>query len=142
MATQKGSYVTSALLNVLRGTAFPAVPAGFYLALFTTMPTKSDGTGAVEVSGGSYARVALSPVAGTWAAPALQADNVTELISNAAAINFTTATANWGTILGVGIYDASTVGNLWLYGTLATSVLVNSGTPFSFAIGALTPHDS
>jgi hypothetical protein len=142
MATQKGSYLTSAILSVLRGTAFPAVPANFYLALFTTMPTTSGGTGAVEVSGGSYARVALSPATGTWGAPALQGDNVTEQTTNTNAIAFATATANWGTVLGVGIYDALSGGNLWYYGTLSASIIVNNGTTFSIAAGNLAVHDS
>jgi hypothetical protein len=139
MATDFGKYVTQAILNVFRGTTFPSVPANFYVALLTTMPTASDGTGLVEVSGGSYARVAMATAAGTWVAPAVQGDSVTYLISNVAAVTFATASANWGTILGVAFYDASSgTTNLWGFGTLTTNQTVNSGSQFSFPIGNLT----
>lgn len=139
---QTGAYVTTALLNVQRGITFPTPPANFYLALYTTMPTKSDGTGAVEVSGGSYARQAIASATGSWSAPVLQADNVTELISTLATITFPTATSNWGTIAGVALYDASTGGNLWRYGQLSTAYIITSGATASFSAGALSSINS
>lgn len=50
-------YVAESNLNwVTGGVAMPALPSVF-LGLFTTAPTSDAGTGGVEVSGGSYARV-------------------------------------------------------------------------------------
>lgn len=100
-------YSGRKLLEHITGkTAYGALPTA-YVALFTTAPTAEDGTGAVEPSGGSYARVATSGVtwnAATGSAPAS--------INNAATITFPTATANWGTVVAWGLYDAASGGNL------------------------------
>lgn len=80
-----------------------------YVALFTTAPTADDGTGAVEVSGGSYARQATSVA--TWTA----ASAPPPLITNGAAIVFPTATADWGTVIAGGLYDAASGGNLLIW---------------------------
>lgn len=99
-------------------TGMPATPTAF-VALFTTAPTDDTGTGAVEVSGGSYARVTTT--AANWNTPsAISGSNPTETpntTSNAQALTFTTATANWGTVIAFGLYDALTTGNLlaWDY---------------------------
>lgn len=62
MAGYKSDYWADAVLNyALRGTAIPVLPASLHLALFTAGPN-SAGAG-TEVSGGSYARVALSRTA-------------------------------------------------------------------------------
>lgn len=59
--------------------------------------------------------------------------------SNNAAITFPAPTASWGTITHMGIYDASTAGNLLYWAALATSKTVNNGDAApSFAISALT----
>src|SRR5260370_3990249 len=126
MAMQKGKYLSDALLGVARGTAFPAVPASFYLLLYTTLPTKNDGTGGVEVAGNGYARQALAPSTATWGAPVTQGDNVTERIASAVTVTYPTDnTANWGTIAGAAIVDALTGGNLWWYGSLGPSQIIN-----------------
>jgi hypothetical protein len=54
-----------------------------------------------------------------------------------AAIEFPTAGSNWGTVTHVGVFDASTSGNLLVYGTLATSKLVESGDVFRIPAGDL-----
>lgn len=97
-------YSAKKVLELLTGKTPFATPT-CYVALFTTMPTDA-GTGGVEVTGGSYARVA---VAGLWNAASGSAPSQ---ISNASAIIFPTATASWGTVVGFGIYDALTSGNL------------------------------
>lgn len=81
---------STALLEHITGyTAMFAEPTA-YVALFTTAPTANDGTGAVEVAGGSYARVATTQgTSGTWGA-ASNTDPTT--LSNAQAITFPTAT--------------------------------------------------
>lgn len=113
-------YSATNWLNYITGkSAIPATPTAF-IGLFTTAPTSDSGvTGAVEVTGGSYARQSTS--AATWNAasnsvgsePSVTPANIT----NAAAITFPTATANWGTVLAFGLFDALTVGNLltWDY---------------------------
>ena len=63
-----------------------------------------------------------------------------EQISNAATITFPTPTANWGTITGIALYDASTAGNL-LYWVSITPQVINTGVVASFAANALKITD-
>lgn len=133
----KSDYAETAVLNsFFRGTAFPAVTGSVYVSLHTADPLDA-GTG-TEVTGGSYARVAVSRATGSWSAPADDGSG-NQQISNSAAVTFPTPSANWpGPITYFGIWDASTAGNLLYSGALGTSRTVNNGdTAPSFAIGAL-----
>lgn len=127
--------------HVFRGVSYTA-PTAIYTALFTAAP--SDAGGGTEVSGGSYARVNLAPSTTNWAStggattttnPSAGTSGTT---SNNAAITFPTATANWGTVTHVGIFDASTSGNLLFWGALTSSQVINTGGTFSFAISQLS----
>ena len=104
-------YWARQVLNHSTGkTAIASLPT-VYMGLFTAVGTDA-GTGFTEVSGGAYARAATSGA--TWNnAGASAPSNVT----NSGDIIFPTSTAAWGTLLGVGAFDASTVGNLlwWDY---------------------------
>ena len=116
-------------------------PTTLYVALYTANP--SDTGGGTEVTGGSYARVAvtssLANWAGTQAAASTTASSGTSgTTSNNNAITFPAPTANWGSVTGVGILDASTGGNLLFFGALGTAKTVNSGDPApSYAAGQL-----
>ena len=104
--------------------------ANVYFALYTTDPT--DAAAGVEVTGGSYARVAvactLANFAGTQAAASTAVSSGTSgTTSNNAAVTFPAPTANWGVITHVGVFDASTAGTLLLYGPLLASKTVNNG---------------
>lgn len=101
-------------------------PTTVYVALFNTLPA-GDGTGGTEVSGGAYARQAITYAAGTGGSPTS--------ISSSALVQYPTATASWGTIVGAGIYDALTGGNLLEMGPLATSKTVGTGDAFAFPVG-------
>lgn len=121
------TYLADKLLDhALGDTAYPLPTA--YVALFTTTPSMPTGSGGVEVSGGSYARV---PLAGRLAAAASGSK------SNSSQINFATATADWGTIAGVGVFDALTLGNLLIAGPLSVSKPVLNGDTFDLPIGDL-----
>jgi len=117
-------------------------PATTYVALFTANPT--DTGGGTEVTGGSYARVAVTSSLANWAGTQAAASTTTSsgtggTTSNNAAITYPTPSANWGTITGVGIFDASTTGNLLIWAPLTVSKTVNNGDPApSFAAAALT----
>jgi len=117
-------------------------PANVYVGLFTANP--SDTGGGTEVSGGSYARVtvasALTAWAGTQAAASTVASSGTSgTTSNNNAITFPTPSANWGTVTGIGIFDATTTGNLLFWAPLTVSKTINNGDPApSFAAAALT----
>lgn len=117
-------------------------PATLYVALLTAAP--SDTGGGTEVTGGSYARVAVTSALGAW--DNTQAASSTAVSSgtggttrNQAAITFPAPTANWGVVTHVGIYDASTGGNLLVWSALTVSKTVNNGDAApSFAANALT----
>ncbi len=82
-----------------------------FLALFTAVGVDA-GTGFTEVTGGSYARVSMAAAA--WNAAGASAPSTA---TNASVATFPAATANWGTVIAFGIYDASSAGNLlaWYY---------------------------
>lgn len=119
------NYLETALINgTLRGTSYTA-PSTVYVGLFTSDPT--DAGSGTEVSGGSYVRKAA-----TFGAPS----NGVSTIS--AAIEFTQATASWGTVTHFGIFDAETTGNLLYHGALTASKAIDTGDVFKFATSALT----
>ena len=130
MAQFKSKYAADAFLNWMKGTAFPASPANLYVALYTTTPTARDNTGGVEVSGGAYARQAIAAAA--WGAVSTSGSGLTaiEQIAQSGTITFPQASANWGTVVVMGLFDAVTAGNLIEYGDLTTSQVVNSGNTF------------
>ena len=125
--------ISTYLANALLGHAFDyasyTMPAP-YLGLFTTTPTMPAGTGGVEVTGGSYARQSLT--AG-FAAPSAGS------ITNVSTVTFPTPTASWGSVTGVGLFDASTSGNLlWAAPLAGGSVAVGSGVVVTVNGSALT----
>jgi len=93
-------------LDFMSGNNSAGLPT-LYAALFTTLPL-DDGTGGVEVSGTGYARVALSSSTFSLASGGAPATT-----TNASAITFPVAGASWGTVVGVGFFDAPTGGNYW-----------------------------
>lgn len=135
-------YLENKLVDhIFRGVSFTA-PAALHVALFTAAP--SDSGGGTEVSGGSYARAALSPSTTNWAATngATTTTNPSSgtggATSNNSAITFPAPTANWGTVTHFGVFDASSSGNLLVHGALTASKTVNNGDAApSFAISAL-----
>ena len=125
-------YVENQVLDhIFRGATFTK-PAGVFMALFTTAQDDA-GVAGVEVSGGSYARVDLSQgdasFLGTHGTATGASSGTTGTISNTADIVFPTPTANWGSIVGIGLYDAATGGNLLMHNTLTTPKTVNNGDP-------------
>jgi len=115
MAGSFSDYLEDKLLkHVFTNTAYTS-PTTLYLALFTTAP--SDAGGGTELSGSGYTRKSVAfTVSGT-----------TTLATNSAAVEFDAATGSWGTIVAVGIYDASTVGNLIAWSDLTTAKTIATG---------------
>lgn len=108
--------------HVLRTGSFTK-PTAIYVALFTTLPDEA-GTGGVEVTGTGYTRVQHGPSDATWAAPV----GGNGVFSNLGAIQFGSPTTDWGVIVGYGIFDASTEGNLLIAHLLTGGpITVNSG---------------
>ena len=96
-------------------------PATLYVSLHTADPT--DAASGAEVSGGSYARVAVGPSDATWSAP----DATGGVTKNVSDITFPAPTANWGTVTHAAVWDASTSGNMLVSAALTTSKTVNNG---------------
>lgn len=87
--------------------------ASRYLALFTELPDEVDGTGGTEVSAGWYARQLLS--AGDWSDDAPTSSGAI-VRRNDVPYTFSAVTGSNVTIVGWGIYDASSGGNLQAFG--------------------------
>lgn len=93
-----------------------------YLALYTSSP--SAGGGGTEVSGGSYSRKSITFGSITSGA-----------MSNTNTITFSgMPTAN---ITHFAIHDASTGGELKVYGALSSTAAIVSGDQVQFAIGSI-----
>lgn len=140
--TAMSNYLENKIVDlVLRGQAYTP-PATVYFALLTGAP--SDTGGGTEVSGGSYARVAvtasLANFAGTQSAGSTLASSGTSgTTSNNGTITFQAPTANWGVATHVAVYDAASAGNLLLWAPLTTSKTINNGdTAPSFAAAQFT----
>jgi len=121
-------YLEVKLLNLtLNGSAFTAVNNP-YISLHTSNPTDA-GTSSTEVTGGSYARVASSfaTASGTGGSVASDAD-----------ATFPTATASWGTVGWIGLWDAASTGNLLYHTALDAAKTIDSGDVFKIASGNLT----
>lgn len=140
-ATSLTDYYENKLLDDQFRTTAYTEPTTHYVSLLTA--ACSDSAAGTEVSGGSYARVAITKGDAAWkgshgsATGASSGTNGT--ISNAAAITFPAPTANWGTITHFAIDDAASAGNRLVCQSLTTSKTVNNGDAApSFAIDALT----
>lgn len=118
-------FLENAVLNhVLRNSPYTA-PTAVYVALFTAAP--SDAGGGTEVSGGAYARQAVTFGAASGGS-----------VTNSAAVNFPKATAAWGTVTHFALFDAATAGNMLVWAPLSASKAINTDDTASYAIGALS----
>ena len=113
---------TEILDHVFAGAAYTA-PSTHYLGLFTSAPGEAGG--GTELSGSAYARQSVAFTT---------SGNTT---SNNAAVEFPTATGSWGTVTHVGVFDASSSGNLMAYATLSSSKAIATGDVFRVPAGDL-----
>lgn len=134
-------YLENKLIDhVLRATSFTA-PATVYMSLHTG--TTTDAGGGTEVSGGSYARVAITAGVSTFKSTNGTTSGASSgtggVTSNANTITFPSPTGNWGACTDWGMWDASTTGNMLFHGTLTTPKTINNGDAApSFAVDAFT----
>jgi len=129
MAGSKSDYLENKLLDHVLGGADYTRPATVYVALYTVAPT--DAGGGTEVSGGAYARVAVTNNATNFPAASGGAK------SNGTEIIFPEATASWGTVVALAILDAAAAGNFLYWADLTTSKAIASGDTAKFAVGDL-----
>lgn len=117
------NYLETELLDhVFANNAYTS-PSTVYVGLFTSSPTDANSGTEVSTSGTAYARQSGSfTVSGNTA-------------TTSAAIEWPTATASWGTITHIGIYDASSSGNLLAWAALTASKTIASGDVFRIPAG-------
>lgn len=108
--------------HTFSNTAFTS-PSSVFVALYTVAPT--DSTTGTEVSGGGYARQSAAFTTTGNAA------------TNTSAIEYPTATGNYGTVVAVAILDASSSGNMLAYATLSSSKTISTGDVFRIPAGDL-----
>jgi hypothetical protein len=118
------NYTENLALKFLLTSTTATRPTAWYVALFTTNPT--DAGSGTEVSGTNYARTAVS-------------FSVTDdTATNSAAVTFTAAGSNWGTVSHIGVYDNSTGGNLLFHGSVTTAKQIDSGDTFTISTNNLS----
>ena len=123
--SQMSNYLENELLDHTLGTGSFTMPATIYLALFTSNPT--DAGSGTEVSGSGYARQAI-----TFGAAS------SGTATNSSQETFTASGGNFGTVTHIGIYDASSAGNLLVYGALTSSRTINDGESLIFEVGSIS----
>ena len=110
-----------------KGTRDFTSPANLYVGLFTAVSDGEAGT-VTEVSGNDYARTAVTFNTASGGSATNNGD-----------VTFPAANGgSWGTITHIGIYDASTAGNLLFYGALTASKTVDDGDIFQISDTNLT----
>lgn len=117
------NYLETELLDhVFTNSAYTS-PTTVYVSLHTANPDE-DASG-TEVSGGGYVRQSGSfSVTGNTA-------------TTTAAVEYPTATADYGTVTHVAIWDASTAGNMLAYAALTASKTISTGDVFRIPTGDL-----
>ena len=119
-------HAENLILNFLMTSGTATRTTAWYVALYTVAP--SDAGGGTEVSGNGYSRqtVAWDTATGTGGTT-----------DNTGAVSFTATGGNFGTIVAIGIHDASSGGNLLWHGALSANKTVNDGDTLEFAAGAI-----
>lgn len=129
MASFSDYYETHVLDHVLGKTSLSLVTP-IYLALCTVVPTDaSTGSTITEATYTGYARKSVA--ASDWNAAAAGQS------TNANAITFAACTGSSSTIIGWALCDASTAGNIIVWGTCTSTVISTTQTPATVAIGGL-----
>lgn len=123
----KSDYLENKVLDHCTGKTSFTKPTA-YVALFDGDPTDA-GSGGVEVSGGSYGRVATAGA--DWNAAS------GGVVTNATDLDFPTPTADWGDVTHFATMDASTAGHFLYIGALDNAKTIGTGDPVKFPAGEL-----
>jgi hypothetical protein len=133
MASGVTDFAQKKIANTLMQGASLGAPSTWYLALFTVAPTAAGG--GTEATWTSYARVAL-PNTSTYWTTAGGATTIT--VQNAGLIQFLSAGSGASaTVLGWGLFDAATSGNMWFFG-VTSSLSVTPGIIVQFGPNEIT----
>lgn len=119
------NYLETELLDhVFTNSAYTS-PTAVYVSLHTANPDEDASGAEVTTVGTGYARQA-----GTFSVTGNTA-------TTTAAVEFPTATADYGTVTHVGIWDASSAGNMLAYAALTASKAISTGDVFRIPTGDL-----
>jgi len=125
-------FLEDELLDHVFGAATYTAPTGVHIGLSTTAPN-DDGTNFTEPAQAlGYSRAEYSNNKTTWSTSSSGS------VNNAIALQWGSATGDWGTVSHFGIFDASQDGNLLAYGTLDTAKSVQNSDQAQFAAAQLT----
>jgi hypothetical protein len=117
------NYLETEILDFAFTTGTATRPTSWFIALYTAAP--GEGGGGTEVSGSGYVRQSVAfSVSGNTA-------------TNTAAVEFPTATGSYGTVSHVGVFDASSSGNLLAFSALNVSKAIDTGDVFRIPTGDL-----
>jgi hypothetical protein len=103
-------------------------PATLYVGLYSADPGDGE-TGGTEQVGENYTRQSI----------AFEATGTNGVFQNASSVAFPPATGDgWGTIGGIGIFDAASAGNMLFHGALVASKVIGAGDVFTLPAGNVT----
>jgi hypothetical protein len=120
----KSTYLDNTFLGIILRQQVFTPPVTVYVALYTVSP--GVGGGGTEVTGGGYARQAV-----TFTVP------VNGLCSNNVDVNFAVASADYGTVVAFALHDQPSGGNLLYFANLSTSRTVLTNDQVRFPTGQL-----
>lgn len=128
-------YAENKIADCIRGQGL-TLPGSWYAGLISSVSSEAS---PLELSGTGYARVAIARSLAAWAGTqgagtTLASTGTSHATSNNALVDFGTSGSAWGTAEYVGLWDASTAGNCWMY-LPVTPVVIGNGDPVSFAAG-------
>lgn len=129
MAGSFSDYLEDKVLkHVFTNTAYTS-PTTLYVALFTVAPSDTGGGTEVSTSGTAYARQAMGfTVSGTSPTQA----------TNSSTVEWSTATASWGTVVAAAVFDASSGGNMLAWADLTSNKTISAGDVFRFPASSFT----
>lgn len=124
MPASMTDYLESKVLQHIIGEAAFTQPSGLYLAAFSVAPGETGG--GTELTGNNYARQAIT----------FEAEGGDGVVANSAQVQFAASGGDWSEIIGWGIMDASSGGNM-LYYQDSVSHTVLDGATLTIAAGQL-----
>ena len=132
--TAMSNYLENKLIDhILRSSAFSA-PSNIYVGLVGKYDAAQleAGTLTHELSGGSYARSSGIKGDAYWSA-----GSTNGLTDNEQTVTFAATSNEWGHVSGLFVADASSGGNVLLYGQLGATKYVENGDQFIISAGDL-----
>lgn len=114
------------ILDAAFGSGTLTKPANVYVALYSVAPT--DSTSGTELTGNGYARQVVSfgsASSGT--------------IASSGNVTFTAnASSTWSTAVAVALCDASTAGNIMVFGNLSPTRTIKNSETINFTVGNIS----